>query len=142
MTDITLFEDNSIREFNFRQEGWVIVNIKIKRIYEESHIDDGKRILVDRIWPRGISKEKANLDEWLKEVAPSKELRQWFNHEAEKFQQFSQQYNAELKNGEQKESYERLREIANNHHIVTLLYAAKDEEHNQAIVLQQMLLGE
>jgi uncharacterized protein YeaO (DUF488 family) len=81
----------------------------VKRVYEDPSLDDGYRVLVDRLWPRGVSKERAQLDEWLKEVAPSTELRQWFNHEAPRFEEFAARYDAEL---EQNPAVERLRAIA------------------------------
>lgn len=109
---------------------------KTKRIYEEYSEDDGYRVLVDRLWPRGISKEDAKLDEWLKEVAPSTELRKWYGHDIEKFEAFRQRYHAEL--NEKKEVLNRLLGIA-GHQKVTLLYAARDEQHNQAVVLREYL---
>ena len=112
--------------------------IRIKRIYEKSSPDDGYRVLVDRLWPRGISKEVAHLDEWDKEIAPSAELRKWFYHKAERFDEFSLKYQLELK---EKESLtDALKQIAKQK-TITLLYAAKDSEINQAIVLKDVLLG-
>ena len=112
--------------------------IRIKRIYEKSSPDDGYRVLVDRLWPRGISKEVAHLDEWDKEIAPSAELRKWFYHKAERFDEFSLKYQLELK---EKESLtDALKQIAKQK-TITLLYAAKDSEINQAIVLRDVLLG-
>lgn len=95
-----------------------------KRIYEEASKNDGYRVLVDRIWPRGVSKEKANLDEWLKEIAPSTELRKWFDHKKERFDEFSKIYFRELEN--QPELVEKLQKIASKNPI-TLLYGAKDQ---------------
>jgi len=115
------------------------MTIQIKRIYEEAEKKDGMRILVDRIWPRGISKDKAKLDLWIKEIGPSTDLRKWFNHDPEKFNDFKSMYKKELKNGEQKEAFEKLKEAAKENETVTLLFAAKDEEHNQARVLKEML---
>ena len=113
-----------------------MIPIVIKRIYEESSKNDGYRILVDRIWPRGISKEKANLDEWTKNIAPSTELRKWFNHKEERFEEFSSKYKAELLHD--REELTRIQEIAEVKQ-VTLLYAAKDTHLNQATVLQNIL---
>lgn len=115
--------------------------VQMKRIYEDKSADDGKRILVDRIWPRGISKDDADLDEWFKEVAPSKELRQWFNHEEGKFPEFKKKYRKELQDGSQKKAYDQLKEIQKNNEVITLLYGSKNEIHNQAVVLKEMLEG-
>lgn len=109
---------------------------KIERIYESTASDDSYRVLVDRLWPRGISKERAALDEWNKEIAPTDELRKWFNHDPEKFPEFSRRYMKELDNNpaaaEAKNNW-------NKQSAVTLLYGAKDAEHNQAIVLKKWL---
>lgn len=113
------------------------MNIKIKRIYNIPSETDGYRILVDRLWPRGISKEKARLDEWNKEIAPSAELRKWFDHKKERFEDFSLRYQIELI--EKESQLNKIRQLA-NHQIVTLLYAAKDPEINHAVVLRTMLL--
>ena len=113
--------------------------IKIKRIYDPCDPDDGWRVLVDRIWPRGISKERAHLDEWRKELAPSSELREWFCHIPEKFAEFSIAYRAELDNNP--EIQKLIMQILEKSTIsqVTLLYSAKDSEHNQAVVLRDYL---
>ncbi len=110
--------------------------MKIKRIYLEADPDDGYRILTDRLWPRGISKDKAKLDEWNKEIAPSAELRIWFAHKADRFQEFALRYRSELQ--EKLEELERIRLIAKKGEL-TLLYGAKDSEHNQAVVLLEVL---
>jgi len=102
-----------------------------KRIYEEPSKDDGYRVLVDRLWPRGVSKEEAQLDEWFKDVAPSTELRKWFDHEAAKFDEFAEPYKGDLTRNE--EAIAHLLDITGSHQ-VTLLYAAKDTEHNHAMV--------
>lgn len=112
--------------------------IRIKRIYEKASPDDGYRILVDRLWPRGISKEVAQLDEWDKEIAPSAELRKWFDHKAERFNEFSLKYRLELK--EKGNLTDALKQTAKKK-TITLLYAAKDPEINQAIILKDVLLG-
>ncbi|MDY0409542.1 DUF488 domain-containing protein [Virgibacillus soli] len=114
--------------------------VHLKRIYEAPSNADGVRILVDRIWPRGISKEKAQLDEWLKEIAPSHDLRKWFAHDVSKFPAFAEKYKGELKqNDEQRTAFLKLKQIIQQSEMVTLLYAAKDEEHNQAQVLKQYI---
>ncbi|MFC5863030.1 DUF488 domain-containing protein [Acidicapsa dinghuensis] len=112
------------------------MTVNIKRVYSEPDKDDGTRILVDRLWPRGLTKEKAKVDLWLKEVAPSNELRKWFGHDPEKWPRFEKRYRDELK--QHSEQIALLKEkIA--HGPVTLLYGAKDQEHNEAIVLQKLL---
>lgn len=110
--------------------------IHIKRVYEAPSADDGCRILVDRIWPRGVSKEKAKLDHWIKEVAPSTELRKWFAHDPERFTEFADRYRKELE--EKTESLAKIQAEAKRNK-VTLLYGARDVEHNQAVVLQGLL---
>jgi len=112
--------------------------ITIKRIYEPAAKTDGFRILVDRLWPRGISKENAHIDIWLKEIAPSTDLRNWFNHEPEKWKEFCIRYKMELKDSA---ALSELRTLLRGHRDVTLLYAAKDEQHNQALALQHHILG-
>lgn len=112
-------------------------NIAIKRVYEKAEKADGFRVLVDRLWPRGLSKEKANVDLWLKEISPSTALRKWFNHDPEKWKEFQKKYNAELK--DHKEELQILKQkIAEGK--VTLVYGAKDEIHNDAVVLRDLLL--
>jgi len=115
------------------------VPIKIKRIYEPYDPDDGWRVLVDRIWPRGVSKERAHLDEWRKELAPSTGLRDWFCHIPEKFAEFSIAYRTELDNNP--EIQEMIRQIVekSKKSQVTLLYSARDNEHNLAVVLRDYL---
>ncbi|MDM9637882.1 DUF488 domain-containing protein [Acinetobacter nosocomialis] len=113
------------------------MEIHIKRIYEHVSVNDGKRILVDRLWSRGISKENAHLDLWLKEIAPSTELRKWFHAEsAEHWDEFKQRYLKELRSNP---AVKELQDIV-SHHKVTLLYSAKDVEHNHAIILKEYLL--
>lgn len=107
-----------------------------KRIYEKANTDDGYRILVDRLWPRGISKEVAALDEWDKNLAPSTELRKWFDHDPEKFTEFKKRYLKELE--AKTEELEKLVKKANNKKL-TLLYAAKDEKMNEAEVLKDFI---
>jgi uncharacterized protein YeaO (DUF488 family) len=110
--------------------------IQIKRIYDEPAKEDKTRVLIDRLWPRGISKEQAALDIWLKDVAPSNELRTWFGHKPERFAEFSKKYEAELTDNP---NVETLQALARNTECLTLLYGAKDTEHNQAVVLQKVL---
>ncbi|KRG11800.1 DUF488 domain-containing protein [Lederbergia galactosidilytica] len=114
--------------------------IKVKRIYDSFAQSDGLRILVDRIWPRGIKKEEAKLDKWLKEVAPSSELRKWFGHDPNRFEEFKEKYLEELqKDQEKKTAFTELCELAKGNDL-TLLYAAKDEKHNQAIILKKEII--
>jgi uncharacterized protein YeaO (DUF488 family) len=110
--------------------------MKLKRVYEKPDKADGFRILVDRLWPRGLTKEKAALDLWLKEVAPSTELRKWFGHDPGKWTEFRRRYRAELKS--HPDELKMIRSKAKEG-TVTLLYGARDQEHNEAIVLQQLL---
>lgn len=110
---------------------------KIKRIYEKSEDDDGYRILIDKLWPRGVSKERANLDLWMKDIAPSNELRKWYNHELDKWPDFKSRYLTELQ--EKKDLLKQLKIMIKFHKKVTLLFSAKDEEHNNAVVLQELL---
>jgi len=110
--------------------------IRIKRVYEEKHRADGYRVLVDRLWPRGIRKEAAALDEWAKELAPSAQLRQWFGHDPGLWPEFRKRYRAELA---QNEAVAAFTEHHRNKRTITLLYGAKDTEHNHAIVLQKYL---
>jgi uncharacterized protein YeaO (DUF488 family) len=112
------------------------MEIKLKRVYETSAKKDGTRILVDRLWPRGLTKQKASVDIWLKEIAPSTELRKWFHHDPEKWKEFKQRYLMELKS--KKEQIELLKKQLKKG-TVTLLYGAKDEEHNEALVLKELL---
>lgn len=110
--------------------------ITIKRIYETPAENDGYRVLIDRLWPRGISKKKAKLDEWNQKVAPSTELRKWFGHQPEKFLDFTKKYKLELES--QKEELTRLRTIAEQQPL-TLLYAAKETKINHANILKSIL---
>ena len=112
------------------------MRLHIKRIYETWSSADGYRVLVDRLWPRGVKKESAHVDEWLKEVAPSQELRKWFNHEPEKWELFCERYSKELQTSP---SFERLKDLMNKYETLTLLYSARDNQHNQAILLQMRL---
>lgn len=110
--------------------------IRLKRAYDEPEESDGYRVLVDRIWPRGLSKERLQLDEWIKEIAPSNELRKWFDHDPDKFLEFKKRYRKEL--DEKKELMQPLKKLAGNG-VLTLVYGAKDREHNQAAILKEYL---
>lgn len=110
--------------------------VHVRSVRDEAAPGDGYRVLVDRLWPRGVSKEAAALDEWLKEVGPSTELRRWFGHDPERFEEFAQRYEREL-DGSQ--AWQQLQDIVADHGRVTLLFGAADHEHNQAIVLQDLL---
>jgi uncharacterized protein YeaO (DUF488 family) len=110
--------------------------VKIKRIYEPFDKQDGVRILVDRLWPRGVKKETAHLDEWMKAIAPSTELRKWFNHDTPKWDEFQLKYMHELT---QNDAVKDLLGLVKKHKKVTLLYAAHDEQHNHALVLQEFI---
>jgi uncharacterized protein YeaO (DUF488 family) len=112
------------------------MKIDTKRVYEPPDKEDGIRILVDRLWPRGLTKEKAKVDLWLKEIAPSTELRKWFGHDPDKWKEFRKRYADELKKN--KEQVLLLKEQITKGK-VTLLYGAKDEEHNEALVLKDWL---
>lgn len=111
--------------------------IQLKRVYEDKSKDDGYRVFVDRLWPRGVSKEDVHFDEWMKELAPSTELRKWFDHKPERFEEFSKRYKKEL--AEQKELLDKLKELAKKKK-VTLLFAAKDTEINNAVVIKDILM--
>jgi len=115
--------------------------ISLKRAYVSPSNEDGVRVLVDRIWPRGVTKEELKIDWWMKEVAPSNQLRKWFQHDPNKFAEFKRKYKEELKSQEdKKEQLEILKKIvAEQKKQVTLVYGAKDEKHNQAIVLKEIL---
>ncbi|MDN5382543.1 MULTISPECIES: DUF488 domain-containing protein [Streptomyces] len=114
--------------------------IVCRRIYEEASPQDGKRVLVDRVWPRGMRKEDAHLDEWLREIAPSSELRRWYGHDPARFDEFRRRYRAELRDAEHREAAEHLRDLA-AHDRLTLLTATKDVDHSQAAVLAEWLTG-
>lgn len=113
-----------------------MATIGIKRAYAAAEASDGYRVLVDRLWPRGISKEKAKIDEWLKEIAPTNELRKWFGHQPERFPEFSEKYKQELK--AHTALLEHLHMLAQEQPLC-LVYGAKDETHNQAVVLKEVL---
>ncbi|MEN6329607.1 MAG: DUF488 domain-containing protein [Methanobacteriaceae archaeon] len=114
--------------------------INIKRAYQPASDEDGVRILVDRLWPRGVSKDRLKIDLWLKEIAPSNELRKWFAHDQGKWAEFKTRYQEELK---EKGGYlDQIKEIIKKDGKVTLIYSAKDEDHNNAVVLRDYILNQ
>jgi uncharacterized protein YeaO (DUF488 family) len=113
-------------------------NVRMRRIYDEPTRKDGTRVLVDRVWPRGLSKDAAHIDEWFKQVAPSTKLRKWYGHDAERFAEFTRRYLVELKDPERAEALARLRHLAREH-TLTLLTATKDIEISQAAVLADVI---
>ena len=114
------------------------MSVKSKRVYDAAAPGDGYRVLIDRMWPRGVSRQRAQLDEWARELAPSSELRKWFHHDPERFDEFRSRYREELR--ERRPLLEELRRRARDGP-VTLLYAARDREHNDAVVLEELLSG-
>ena len=110
--------------------------IKITRVYDPFEPEDGKRILIDRLWPRGIKKEDLKMDEWLKEIAPSDKLRKWFSHDPKKYQEFKKRYAKELE--DKSEILKRIKSEARKG-TITILFSAKDTEHNNATVLKELL---
>ena len=112
------------------------MTLRLKRAYEKPEPTDGTRILVDRLWPRGLTKQKAAIDLWLKEVAPSTELRKWFAHDPEKWRSFRSRYRTELK--ERSAPLESIKSKAKKG-VVTLIYGARDQKHNEAVVLKEFL---
>ncbi len=111
--------------------------IRIKRIYEQYSKEDGFRVLVDRLWPRGLSKEQAKIDLWLKEIAPSDDLRKWFIHDPEKWDGFKKKYATELQ--KKRDLLLEIKRAEKDRGTLTLLYSAKDTEHNQAVALDEIL---
>jgi uncharacterized protein YeaO (DUF488 family) len=112
---------------------------RIKRAYEPAASEDGFRVLVDRLWPRGLSKEAAAIDEWLKDIAPSAELRKWFGHDPKRWAEFKARYRQELRSADRSLALTRLRDAARSRGAVTLLFAARDATHNHASVLLEVL---
>ena len=113
-------------------------HIRLKRAYEPPATSDGRRILVDRLWPRGISKADAAIDRWMKDIAPSTELREWFGHDAARWPEFQRRYALEVR--KHREQLAELRRLARKDPL-TLVYSARDETHNDAVALRQVLLG-
>jgi len=114
----------------------LVMNVKVKRIYDQPDKTDGYRILVDRLWPRGLKKERASIDLWLKDIAPSHELRKWFSHEQQRWPEFKDRYFQELR--KKSDSVELIREKAKRGK-VTLVYGAKDEQFNNAVCLREFI---
>jgi uncharacterized protein YeaO (DUF488 family) len=112
------------------------VSIRLKRVYEKPARADGRRVLVDRIWPRGLKKEEARIDQWLREISPSTRLRKWFGHDPVRWKEFKERYAAEL--DDQREQVEQLAQEARKG-TLTLLFGAKDSEHNNAVALKEYL---
>lgn len=112
-------------------------HVQIRRVYDEPTDDDGYRVLVDRLWPRGVSKEAAQIDEWVRDISPSDDLRHWFGHDPARWDEFRRRYRTEM-DGPGAESVEHLVDLA-GHQTVTLVYAAKDTEHNNAVAIKELL---
>ncbi|HOD82677.1 MAG: hypothetical protein BWX88_02744 [Planctomycetes bacterium ADurb.Bin126] len=113
--------------------------VQIKRVYDKPSPRDGTRVLVDRVWPRGMKKDKAHIDLWLKDAAPSADLRKWFGHHVARWKDFRRRYAAEL--DKHPNAMDELRRLADKH-TLTLIFSARDEEHNNAVVLREYLAGE
>ena len=114
------------------------MEILLKRAYEDPGNEDGFRVLVDRLWPRGKKKADLRLNAWVKEIAPSTELRKWFAHDPERWQEFCKRYKVELRNPEAKKAIADILQAAQKYSAITLIYAAKDTEHNEAVVLRTL----
>lgn len=117
------------------------MTISIKRVYESASRKDGTRVLVDRLWPRGLTKERAAIDEWLRDLAPSNELRHWYHTRPDQWETFRQKYLKELSQPDREEQLQRLYELAQKKKTLTLLFASKIEDHNNATVLKELLEG-
>jgi len=113
------------------------MTIKVKRVYDEWSPDDGYRVLVDRLWPRGLSREAAHIDLWMRDIAPTTELRKWYGHQPEKWPEFQERYRRELT--ERGQLLDLLRDVERHRKTLTLLFAARDEERNEAQVLAEVL---
>ena len=116
------------------------LDIRLKRVYLPPEADDGRRILVERLWPRGLTKEKAAIEVWMKDISPSPELRKWYGHVPARWPEFQRRYRAELEGDQQTALLAQLHDIASKER-VTLVYAAKDEARNSALIVQEVLLG-
>jgi len=114
--------------------------VQVRRVYDPPQPDDGQRVLVDRLWPRGLSKERAELDDWCKQIAPSTELRKWYGHDPERFDEFARRYKAELDDPERRTAYDHLTELAGRGRL-TLLTATKRSDISEAAVLADLLKG-
>lgn len=115
------------------------LKIVIKRIYDDADGADGQRVLVDRLWPRGVSKAHAQIDHWFKDIAPSQDLRTWWDHDRDRFDEFAEKYEHELSDDDHVEQVDQLIKLIHDNERVTLLFAAKDESVNHAKVLQEFL---
>lgn len=113
------------------------MDVRVKRVYDDPDPSDGARVLVDRLWPRGVSRDRARLDLWARDVAPSHALREWFGHDPKRYTEFVRRYHAELE--DKAELLAELRELGTQKRTLTLLYSARDEQHNQAVVLGEYL---
>ena len=134
---ISLAELHSAAILSFRETN--VATVRLKRAYEKPSPEDGARVLVDRLWPRGVSKAGAAIDWWAKEIAPSPELRKWFGHEPARWQEFRRRYRREI--DDHVEELDRLRDLVRRG-TVTLVYAARDEERNDAVVLRDLLVSD
>ena len=112
-------------------------NVKLKRAYDAPTADDGARILIDRLWPRGVTKERAAIDRWMKDISPSTELRKWFGHDPARWDEFRRRYAQEVRKNS--DLLDQLRSLA-RHGPITLVYSAHDEKHNDAVELRQLIL--
>jgi uncharacterized protein YeaO (DUF488 family) len=124
-----------------REEAGIVTRgseVRVRRVYDEPAADDGVRVLVDRIWPRGLTKARADLAEWCKEVAPSTELRKWYGHDPAKFEEFVRRYRAELEQPERAAALRHLHDLAGDH-VLTLLTATRDPDISEAAVLADLL---
>jgi uncharacterized protein YeaO (DUF488 family) len=117
-----------------------MANVQVRRVYDPPEPDDGRRVLVDRLWPRGLSKERADLDDWCKEIAPSTGLRRWYGHDPDRYAEFARRYRAELDEPERAAALARLRELAGQGRL-TLLTATKRSDISEAAVLADLLAG-
>lgn len=117
------------------------MEVGLKRVYDKPSVSDGARVLVDRLWPRGVTKDKARIDEWLKELAPSNELRKWYHARPSMWQEFRKRYLEELRDEQASASLERLYELVASRKKVTLVFSSKNEERNNAVVLKELLEG-
>lgn len=115
------------------------MTVQVRRVYDEPRPDDGDRVLIDGMWPRGVRKDALDHTEWLRDIAPSKELRSWFGHRPERFAEFRRRYRAELEHGERAAALRRLRDYADRD--LTLLTATKDVDHSHAAVLAELMRG-
>lgn len=131
------FSGNLLKRLSCRPRYNFYAVVQLKRIYEPPRPSDGYRILVDRLWPRAVSKQRAHIALWLKEIGPSTPLRKWFGHDPQRWPEFQRRYREELR--DQSDLLAQIEKLENEHGTVTLVYSARDEKHNQAIVLRDLL---